>query len=332
MNALLFHDADAESRQIVILAVIHAGHFGRFAADQRASGLHAPLDDAGDEAFTHIDVEFAGGKVVQKEQRLGALNHHVVDAHGDQIDAHRVVAAGVDGEAQFGADPVGSRHQYGLAVAIDRHFHEGAETAQPAQYLAAHGALHVGFDAFDEFLAGVDVDSGLAIGDGGSLSHSIPLKVRAGRPHRRGRPASCGILHQATQCFPDNTMAQYISVFSLRNLRAAVFLCLSLAALCPGNAALALTRAQLFQATAPLDDRSEAAQTAAFQAAMKVILVRVTGRRSAEEDPALAPLIGNARRYVQQYRAAADGQIWVSFDGPAIERWLDAKRPARVGS
>ncbi|MGB6307421.1 MAG: DUF2066 domain-containing protein [Steroidobacteraceae bacterium] len=117
-------------------------------------------------------------------------------------------------------------------------------------------------------------------------------------------------------------MAQYISVFSLRNLPAAVFLCLSLAALCPGNAALALTRAQLFQATAPLDDRSEAGQTAAFQAAMKVILVRVTGRRSAEEDPALAPLIGNARRYVQQYRAAADGQIWVSFDGPAIERWL----------
>ena len=33
-------------------------------------------------------------------------------------------------------------------------------------------------------------------------------------------------------------------------------------------------------------------------------------------------MIGNARRYVQQYRGAADGQIWVSFDGPAIERWL----------
>jgi hypothetical protein len=117
-------------------------------------------------------------------------------------------------------------------------------------------------------------------------------------------------------------MSQYISVFSLRNLRAAVFLCLSLAALCLGNEALALTRAQLFQATAPVADRSEAGQTAAFQAAMKVVLVRVTGRRSAEDDPALAPLIGNARRYVQQYRAAADGQLWVSFDGPAIERWL----------
>jgi uncharacterized protein len=117
-------------------------------------------------------------------------------------------------------------------------------------------------------------------------------------------------------------MAQYFSVFSPRNLRPAVLLCFSLAALCLGNAAAALTRAELFQVTAPMAERSEAAQTAAFQTAMKMVLVRVTGRLSAEEDPALGPLIGNARRYVQQYRNGTDGQIWVSFDGPAIERWL----------
>ena len=117
-------------------------------------------------------------------------------------------------------------------------------------------------------------------------------------------------------------MSQYFSGFTLRNLRPAVFLCLSVAALCLGDAALALTRAELYQATAPVADRSEAAQTAAFQTAMKTVLVRVTGRRSAEDDPALAPLVDNARRYVQQYRGAQDGQVWVSFDGPAIERWL----------
>jgi uncharacterized protein len=117
-------------------------------------------------------------------------------------------------------------------------------------------------------------------------------------------------------------MSQYFSVFSRRNLRPAVILCLGLAALCFGAAAPALTRAELYQATAPVTDRSEAAQAEAFQAAMKVVLVRVTGRRSAEDDPALAPLIGNARRYVQQYRATPDSQMWVSFDGPAIERWL----------
>ena len=52
------------------------------------------------------------------------------------------------------------------------------------------------------------------------------------------------------------------------------------------------------------------------------MLIRVTGRRNADEDPALSSLVANARRYVQQYRAAADGQVWVAFDGPAIERWL----------
>ena len=117
-------------------------------------------------------------------------------------------------------------------------------------------------------------------------------------------------------------MSKYFSVHLLRNLRPAVFLCLSLAALCLGDSALALSRAELYQAKTPVADRSEAAQTAAFQAALTIVLVRVTGRRSVEDDPALAPLISNARRYVQQYRGAPDGQMWVSFDGPAIERWL----------
>ncbi len=117
-------------------------------------------------------------------------------------------------------------------------------------------------------------------------------------------------------------MPQYFSVFSPRNLRPALLLCLSLGAFCLATVAGALTRAELYQATVPVTDRSEAAQTAAFQAAMSVVLVRVTGRRAAEDDPALAPLLGNARRYVQQYRGGTDGQLWVSFDGAAIERWL----------
>jgi len=117
-------------------------------------------------------------------------------------------------------------------------------------------------------------------------------------------------------------MSQYLHVFSVRYLRLAVFLCVGLAALCLGDAGFAMTRAELYQATAPVTDRSEAAQSAAFQAAMKIVLVRVTGRRTVDDDPVFAPLIGNARRYVQQYRSAPDGQVWVSFDGPAIERWL----------
>lgn len=86
--------------------------------------------------------------------------------------------------------------------------------------------------------------------------------------------------------------------------------------------AFGLTRTELYQAVVPLTDRSDAASTAAFQSALRVVLVRVTGRRTADGDPAFGPLLSNARRYVQQYRSAADNQLWVSFDGPAIERWL----------
>ncbi len=109
-------------------------------------------------------------------------------------------------------------------------------------------------------------------------------------------------------------MEQYLRRISV------VWLCIGCLTL--SGAAVALTRAEMYQATAPLADRSDAAYTAAFQTAMKSVLIRVTGRRNADEDPALSSLVGNARRYVQQFRAAPDAQVWVAFDGPAIERWL----------
>jgi uncharacterized protein len=117
-------------------------------------------------------------------------------------------------------------------------------------------------------------------------------------------------------------MTSYLRRISGRRPQMGAIICLYLALLCLANAASALTRAEMYQATSPLADRSEAAQTAAFQNAMRMVLIRVTGHRSVEEDQALAPLISNARRYVQQTRPAADSQLWVSFDGPAIERWL----------
>ena len=117
-------------------------------------------------------------------------------------------------------------------------------------------------------------------------------------------------------------MSQYLSSFFDRYLRPAAILCLGVAALCVATSGIALTRTEVYQATAPQTDRSEAGQTAAFQAALRIVLVRVTGRQAAQDDPALAPLVSNARRYVQQFRAAADSQLWVAFDGAAIERWL----------
>ncbi len=121
-------------------------------------------------------------------------------------------------------------------------------------------------------------------------------------------------------------MSQHSIVFPRRQLRSALrpaaVLCLAWTALFASHAAPALTRAELNQATVPFSERCESAPPAAFQAAMKIVLVRVTGRSTAGDDPALAPLLGNAHRYVQQCRGTADRQLSVGFDGAAIERWL----------
>lgn len=118
-------------------------------------------------------------------------------------------------------------------------------------------------------------------------------------------------------------MARHRSGSGIRSWRSALVLATGLAALAAGAPGFALTRTDPYQATVPIADRSEAAQTEAFQTAMRTVLTRVTGRRDAPEDPALAALVGNARRYVQQYRGAANGGLLVSFDGAAIERWLE---------
>jgi uncharacterized protein len=121
--------------------------------------------------------------------------------------------------------------------------------------------------------------------------------------------------------FYDKIMAQILSSSSNPYLRGAAILCLCLALLATEPAS-AVTRNELYQTTTGVAGRCDSGDSAAFQAAMKTVLVRVTGRRSADEDPGLAPLIVSARRYVQQCRSAPDNQLWVAFDGPAIERWL----------
>lgn len=82
----------------------------------------------------------------------------------------------------------------------------------------------------------------------------------------------------------------------------------------------AATVTGLYEATVPLTDRTERGQALAMQDAMREVLVRVTGRREAGDDPALAPLVNDARRYVQQFRVVGGNQFFTGFDGTRVER------------
>jgi hypothetical protein len=85
--------------------------------------------------------------------------------------------------------------------------------------------------------------------------------------------------------------------------------------------------AGLYSATVPLSDHSERGQAAAFQDAMRLVLARVTGRPDAGNEPALASLVGDAPRYVQQYQVLPDGQLAVGFDGAELEKLIVAADP-----
>ncbi len=61
--------------------------------------------------------------------------------------------------------------------------------------------------------------------------------------------------------------------------------------------------------------------SAAFEEAMRTALVRITGQPDADQDPAFADLISNARRYVQILDPASNPPgVMVKLDAAAIER------------
>lgn len=63
----------------------------------------------------------------------------------------------------------------------------------------------------------------------------------------------------------------------------------------------------------------------AYAEAMRVVLVRATGRRSAAADPLLAPLVRDAQRYVQILRPASPGNpARITLDAAAVERAIIA--------
>ena len=164
-----FHRADAETRQIVVARSIHAGHLGGFPADQRAAGLFATIRNARNDALGHAVLELAGSEVVEEEQWLGALDDQVVDAHGDEIDAHRVVPATVDRQLQLGADTVIARHQQRVLVPCRFRIEEAAETTDFAVRTGAHRRLHQRADCLDQSIARFDRDTRLFIGVGGGV-------------------------------------------------------------------------------------------------------------------------------------------------------------------
>lgn len=77
----------------------------------------------------------------------------------------------------------------------------------------------------------------------------------------------------------------------------------------------------LYEGTVP-GDASGQDRGAVAEAALRQVVVRVTGRGDAAADPALASLYAGAARYVQTIRPVAGGQLAVGFDSAAVDAAL----------
>jgi len=106
-----------------------------------------------------------------------------------------------------------------------------------------------------------------------------------------------------------------LSVLARPPVRLAVMLIAALAA----TAASAVAVPGLYEATVS-GEAADASKSA--EEALRLVAVKLTGRRSAATDPGLGGLYGDARRYVQTLRSAGAGQVTVSFDPAALDAAL----------
>lgn len=81
---------------------------------------------------------------------------------------------------------------------------------------------------------------------------------------------------------------------------------------------------ELFTATVPVSDESAQATTAGFGAALRQVIVKLTGEAGAADEVLRRAAVGDPAVLVQQFRRDDSGKLWVRFDGVAVRRLVDA--------
>ena len=157
--------ANRKAGEIVIAVLVEARHFRGLAADQRAAGFAAALGDAGNDRGGGLGVELAAGKVVQEEQRLGALHDEVVDRHRDQVDADAAMQAGLDRDLHLGADAVGGGDQNRILEARGLEVEQPAKAANLGVSAGTGGRTHHRLDEVDQPIARIDIDARIRVSE-----------------------------------------------------------------------------------------------------------------------------------------------------------------------
>ena len=84
----------------------------------------------------------------------------------------------------------------------------------------------------------------------------------------------------------------------------------------------AIEMEDLYTVEVPTDPNDPDGQNAAYERALREVLIRMTGSEAAAESEELAGIFPNPAQYVLQYGRGDDNSLVVSLDGPAIEALL----------
>ena len=175
--------ADDEAGEVVFAVGIETRHLGGLAADQRATVLAARARDPADDLFGDVRGQPPRRQVVEKEQRLGALNENVVDAVVDEIGADRVVAAGHEGDLELRPDAVGARDEHGILKPVAVEAEQTAERSDVGEHAGRERRPRQRLDPPHRLVSGVDVDAGLTVvHQKSSFPISVCINWRVGDP------------------------------------------------------------------------------------------------------------------------------------------------------
>ena len=141
--------------------------------DQGTAGLFAGPRDAFDHARGAVHFQLAGGIVIQKKQRLGALHHQIVDAHRHQILAQPIEQTGINGDLELGADAIRGCHQYRILETCGRQVEQPAEAAQIGVCAAAARGTGGGRNARHQRFTGVNIHAGVFISEAVLVRHYV---------------------------------------------------------------------------------------------------------------------------------------------------------------
>ena len=78
----------------------------------------------------------------------------------------------------------------------------------------------------------------------------------------------------------------------------------------------------LYTAEVPLDEEADDPRAAAYRTALLEVLARVSGSEISDNEQVVDEIFPVPEAYMTQFRPGAEGSLWVSFDGEAIERVL----------